>query len=98
MELAVNTLLPFFRSEYTIRSRERLPSIYRREYIMPRKRSEAHIWLDPVRRSWTILDGRKRVRTGCFENEELEALEALRKYLYHEKCKKDNNPPPRRLR
>lgn len=63
---------------------------------MPRRRSEPRIWLDPARRTWTILDGRKRVRTGFFENEELEASEALSRHIYHERCKVDNNPPSRR--
>lgn len=47
---------------------------------MPRPYSGPKLWLDPRRGTWTILDGRKRVRTGYTECEHNHALVALNEY------------------
>jgi hypothetical protein len=36
---------------------------------MPRKRNDPKLWFDKSRGTWTIIDGDKRVRTGCVERD-----------------------------
>lgn len=44
---------------------------------MPRPYLGPKLWLDPRRGTWTILDGRRRIRTGILEHERDRALQAL---------------------
>src|SRR5258708_3508760 len=48
---------------------------------MPRKSSGPHLWWDETRESWTIIDGRKRSRTGFGAGETAGAEEALGHYI-----------------
>lgn len=47
---------------------------------MPRPYTGPKLWLDPRRGTWTILDGRRRLRTGFVESEKSEALAEVKKY------------------
>ncbi|VIO73839.1 tyrosine-type recombinase/integrase [Bradyrhizobium ivorense] len=48
---------------------------------MPRPRSGPRLWLDPARETWSVIDGRKTVRTGCGKSELQKAKDFLRDYL-----------------
>jgi hypothetical protein len=48
---------------------------------MPRRSNGPRLWLDKERDTWTIIDGRSRIRTGCATEEAGRAQEALRDYL-----------------
>lgn len=47
---------------------------------MPRPYVGPKLWLDPRRGTWTILDGRRRLRTGFVESQKAEALAEVKKY------------------
>lgn len=61
---------------------------------MPRQNLGPKVWFDKRRGTWTILDGRKRVRTGtsCAG----EAEDALTRYIYDKRVYADNHRPSRR--
>lgn len=48
---------------------------------MPRKSSGPRLWFDRRRQTYTIVDGRKRIRTGCGADEIGTAKEVLGRYL-----------------
>lgn len=48
---------------------------------MPRPRSGPRLWLDQERETWTVIDGRKTVRTGCGKSQLQEAKDFLAEYL-----------------
>lgn len=48
---------------------------------MPRPRSGPRLWLDEARDTWSVIDGRKAVRTGCGKSQLQEAKEFLADYL-----------------
>ncbi len=48
---------------------------------MPRPKSGPHLWLDENRQTWTVIDGRKSVRTGCGKSDIQAAKDFLRDYL-----------------
>lgn len=48
---------------------------------MPRRSSGPKLWFDKARGSWTIIDGRKRIRTGCRAEEAKRAQAALGDYI-----------------
>ena len=48
---------------------------------MPRKGAGPRLWFDKARGTWTILDGKRRERTGCSEHQTVEAQQALKEYL-----------------
>lgn len=48
---------------------------------MPRRSAGPRLWFDKKRQSWTIIDGRKRIRTGCSAEEDQRAKEALGDYI-----------------
>jgi integrase len=50
---------------------------------MPRRARGPYLYLDPKRRTWTIRDGTRFVRTGCGEGERGKAEGALAQYLGH---------------
>jgi integrase len=50
---------------------------------MPRRARGPYLYLDPKRRTWTIRDGTRFVRTGCGEGERGKAETALAQYLGH---------------
>lgn len=47
---------------------------------MPRAYTGPKLWLDPRRGTWTITDGRKRVRTGYAEHQRDLAVVAVHQY------------------
>jgi len=47
---------------------------------MPRPYSGPQLWLDTRRGTWTIMDGRKRVRTGFTERQRDQAVIAIHQY------------------
>ena len=47
---------------------------------MPRAYVGPKLWLDPKRGTWTILDGRRRVRTGFPEAQRDQAVIAIHQY------------------
>ena len=49
--------------------------------IMPRRAKPPRLYLDPKRRTWSIRDGSRTIRTSCLEGEIREAEAELRKYL-----------------
>jgi integrase len=60
---------------------------------MPRRSSGPRLWLDKNRQTWTIIDGRKTIRTGCGAEDIQSAKDALKEYLAtHHKVKKGGNP------
>jgi integrase len=48
---------------------------------MPRPKSGPRLWLDQERESWTVIDGRKSIRTGCGKSQLQEAKDFLQEYL-----------------
>lgn len=48
---------------------------------MPRPKSGPRLWLDPERETYTVIDGRKAVRTGCGKSQLQEAKDFLADYL-----------------
>jgi integrase len=48
---------------------------------MPRRARGPYLYLDPKRRTWTIRDGTRFIRTGCGEGSRREAETALAQYL-----------------
>ncbi len=48
---------------------------------MPRKSQGPHLWFDESRGTWTIVDGKKRVRTGSAKQQIVEAEKALEEYI-----------------
>jgi integrase len=50
---------------------------------MPRRARGPYLYLDPKRRTWTIRDGTRFIRTGCGESERGKAETALAQYLGH---------------
>ena len=48
---------------------------------MPRPKSGPRLWLDKTRETWSVIDGRKSVRTGCGKSQIQEAKEFLAAYL-----------------
>ncbi|UFW90991.1 tyrosine-type recombinase/integrase [Bradyrhizobium barranii] len=48
---------------------------------MPRPKSGPRLWLDPAREKYSVIDGRKTVRTGCGKSELQAAKDFLRNYL-----------------
>jgi integrase len=48
---------------------------------MPRKGAGPRLWFDKARGTWTILDGKRRERTGCAERQTVEAQQALKAYI-----------------
>lgn len=48
---------------------------------MPRRSSGPKLWFDKARETWTIIDGRKRSRTGLNADETARAEEALGDYI-----------------
>jgi integrase len=48
---------------------------------MPRRSSGPKLWFDENRKTWTIIDGRKRKRTSCGADEIVGAEEDLRDYI-----------------
>jgi integrase len=48
---------------------------------MPRKSAGPKLWFDKARSTWTIIDGRKRIRTGCGAEEDKRAQESLGDYI-----------------
>jgi integrase len=61
---------------------------------MPRQSRGPHLWLDQERDRWTIIDRKRRTRTGFSASELPQAEAALSDYLTgkHEVAKKDRNP------
>jgi hypothetical protein len=47
---------------------------------MPRPYLGPKLWLDPVRGTWTIMDGAKRIRTGYAQHEHAQAEAAIQEY------------------
>lgn len=47
---------------------------------MPRPKSAPRLWLDPERQTWTVIDGRKSVRTGCGKSDVQSAQDFLEAY------------------
>lgn len=62
---------------------------------MPRQSRGPHLWLDKERDRWTIIDRKRRTRTGFSAEQLQEAKGALREYLADEHTidRKDPNPP-----
>ncbi|RZN09706.1 hypothetical protein CWO91_16895 [Bradyrhizobium genosp. SA-3] len=48
---------------------------------MPRPKSPPRLWLDEARQTWTIIDGGKRIRTGCGACELQSAAKSLQDYI-----------------
>lgn len=61
---------------------------------MPRTSNGPKLWLDRRRGTWTILDGRKRIRTGFVEADHDNALRAIQEYYWEEP--KPQPPKPKR--
>lgn len=60
---------------------------------MPRRSSGPRLWFDKTRKTWTIIDGRKRSRTGCGPKEAKRAEEALRDYIASKHTVRDSPDP-----
>ena len=60
---------------------------------MPRRASGPHLWWDEKRESWTIIDGRKRSRTGFGASETARAEEALGNYIASKHTIRDGPNP-----
>lgn len=60
---------------------------------MPRRSSGPRLWFDKSRQTWTIVDGRKRSRTGFGADETKRAKEALGHYLANQHTV-DDTPDP----
>ncbi|NEU94832.1 hypothetical protein [Bradyrhizobium uaiense] len=54
---------------------------------MPRPKSGPRLWLDQERETWTVIDGRKTVRTGCSKAQLQEAQDFLANYLKANRAK-----------
>lgn len=48
---------------------------------MPRQSTGPRLWLDKKRQTWSIIDGRKSIRTGCGKGELQAAQEVLTAYI-----------------
>lgn len=48
---------------------------------MPRPKSPPRLWLDEERQAWTVIDGGKRVRTGCSASQLQGAADFLAQYI-----------------
>lgn len=60
---------------------------------MPRRSSGPKLWLDKERQTWTVIDGRKSVRTGCSKANIQGAKEFLKEYLAaNHSIQPGNNP------
>lgn len=60
---------------------------------MPRRSSGPKLWFDKKRGNWTIIDGRKRSRTGCGPDEIKRAEESLRHYIASKHTTRDGPDP-----
>lgn len=60
---------------------------------MPRRSSGPKLWFDKKRQTWTIIDGRKRIRTGCGAKENKRAQEVLGDYLAEKHTVRDSPNP-----
>lgn len=60
---------------------------------MPRRSSGPRLWFDKKRKTWTIIDGRQRSRTGFGADEAARAEEALGHYIASKHTIKDSNDP-----
>lgn len=62
---------------------------------MPRQSSGPHLWLDRERDRWTIIDRKRRTRTGFTATQLHKAKIALKEYLAaeHKPARGDSNPP-----
>jgi integrase len=60
---------------------------------MPRKSAGPHLWFDEDRKKWTIIDGRKRGRTGFGADETARAEEALGDYIASKHTIRDGPNP-----
>jgi integrase len=60
---------------------------------MPRRSSGPKLWFDKKRQTYTIIDGRKRGRTGCGPGEIARAEEALRDYIASKHTLRDGPNP-----
>ncbi len=60
---------------------------------MPRTSSGPRLWFDKTREKWTIVDGKKNVRTGCPKADSTGAQEALREYLGRNHVVEANETP-----
>ena len=48
---------------------------------MPRAKSPPRLWLDQTRQAWTVIDGGKRIRTGCGADQVQAASDFLADYI-----------------
>lgn len=60
---------------------------------MPRRSSGPKLWFDKTRQKWTIIDGRKRSRTGFGAEETARAEEALGDYIASKHTIRDGPNP-----
>src|SRR6185312_3495851 len=60
---------------------------------MPRRSSGPKLWFDKKRQSWTIVDGRKRSRTGFGAEETARAEETLGDYIASKHTIRDGPNP-----
>src|SRR5258705_6118677 len=60
---------------------------------MPRRSSGPKLWFDKARNSWSIIDGRKRSRTGFGAEETARAEEALGHYIASKHTIRDGPNP-----
>ncbi len=60
---------------------------------MPRRSSGPRLWFDKGRQTWTIIDGRKRSRTGFGADETARAEEALGDYIASKHTVRDGPNP-----
>lgn len=60
---------------------------------MPRRSSGPKLWFDKTRETWTIIDGRKRSRTGFSASEVAGAEEALGNYIASKHTLRDGPNP-----
>ncbi|MEY9676067.1 integrase [Bradyrhizobium elkanii] len=60
---------------------------------MPRRSAGPKLWFDKTRQTWTIVDGRKRSRTGFGPDETARAEEALGDYIASKHTLRDGPDP-----
>jgi integrase len=60
---------------------------------MPRPRSGPRLWLDEARDTWSVIDGRKAVRTGCGKGELQKATDFLAEYIASNHTVTSGNDP-----
>lgn len=60
---------------------------------MPRRSSGPRLWWDKARKSWTIIDRERRIRTGCGRGEDTAAKKALARYIA-DTVRPDGDPNP----